>query len=224
MRNCIPIMAVALLLAFAGPLAAADVSVGGKTLSILPPDGSCAYDRSNEFDAAVMKRVEDAQAGMNQVVLQFGLCDEFPRWRMGGILFSRFGQIMLPLDYPGAPQPLPLSRQKYLDIMAPQIPQLKPDDVKKIESQLNNKMNDARITGAQLLGVLDRDDNALYVGFVGALTVAGKQFPIAGVGAVTMLGSVPATLNLYSPIGEGAFDKLIDAQKVYIAEMIRLNP
>jgi hypothetical protein len=39
-----------------------------------------------------------------------------------------------------------------------------------------------------------------------------------------MLGSIPVSVNLYSPVGEGAFDKLIDAQKVYVAELIRRTP
>lgn len=224
MRMRALIVAIAILVTFTTPVRANDVPVGGKTLSIAPPEGFCEYDRSNDFDAAVMKRVEDAQTGMNRVALQFGRCDEFKRWRAGGVTFSQFGQIMLSLDYPGAPQPVPMSRQDYLDRVAPQIPQLNAGDVQRIEDQLNGKINDAQIAGSQLLGILDRDKNALYVGFLGVLEVDGKQFPLAGIGAVTMLGSVPTTVNLYRPVGEGAFDKLIDVQKTYVADLIRRNP
>jgi hypothetical protein len=157
-------------------------------------------------------------------VLQFGRCDEFPQWRTGTVAFSEFGRIMLPLNYPGAPQPLPLSRQKYLDIMAPKVPKLDPADVKRIEDQASSKATQTLASGSQLLGLLDQDHNALYVGFLGMLEVDGKKYPLAGVGAVTMLGSVPASVNLYRPMGQGAFDKLIDAQKAYVAELIRRNP
>ncbi|MGH6880727.1 hypothetical protein [Hypericibacter sp.] len=218
------IVALAMLLAFAGPLAAEDVTVGGKALSLEPPAGSCTYDRGNVFDAAAMQRAEDAQAGKNQVVLQFGRCDEFPQWRTGAAAFSEFGRIMLPLNYPGAPQPLPLSRQKYLDIMAPKVPKLDPVDVERIEDQPSSKITNSQASGPQLLGLLDQDQNGLYVGFLGVLEVGGKKYPLAGVGAVTMLGSVPASVNLYRPMGKGAFDKLIDAQKAYVAELIRKNP
>jgi hypothetical protein len=218
------IVALAMLLAFAGPLAAEDVTAGGKTLSLQPPAGSCSYDRGNAFDAAAVQRAEDVQAGKNQVVLQFGRCDEFPQWRTGTVAFSEFGRIMLPLNYPGAPQPLPLSRQKYLDIMAPKVPKLDPADVKRIEDQASRKVTETQASGPQLLGLLDQDHNALYVGFLGVLEVGGKKYPLAGVGAVTTLGSVPASVNLYRPMGEGAFDKLIDAQKAYVAQLIRSNP
>ncbi len=216
--------AVAMLLAFASPLAAEEVAAGGKTLSLQPPAGSCVYDRGDAFDAAAMQRAEVAQAGKNRIVLQFGRCDEFPQWRTGTIAFSEFGRIMLPLNYPGAPQPLPLSRQKYLDIMAPKVPMLDSADVKRIEDQPSGKISDAQTLGPQLLGLLDQDHNALYVGFLGVLEVGGKKYPLAGVGAVTMLGSIPASVNLYRPMGKGAFDKLIDAQKAYVAELIRKNP
>lgn len=218
------IVALAMLLAFAGPLAAEDVTAGGKTLSLQPPAGFCVYDRSNAFDAAAMQRAEDAQAGKNRIVLQFGRCDEFAQWRSGAIPFGEFGRIMLPLNYPGAPQPLPLSRQKYLDIMAPKVPKLDPADLKRIEDQPSSKISDAQASGPQLLGLLDQDHNALYVGFLGVLEVGGKKYPLAGVGAVTMLGSIPASVNLYRPMEKGAFDKLIAAQKAYVAELIRKNP
>jgi hypothetical protein len=218
------ILATATLLALSAAASADEVNVAGRSVSLVPPEGACAYDRNNEFDAAVMKRVEDAQEGLNKVVLQFGRCEEFPRWRMGGIPFSQFGQIMLPLSYPGAPQPLPLWRREYLNLMASQIPQLNDADIQRIEVELNGKVEDAQIKGSQLLGILDRDENALYVDFLGVLEIDGKSFPQTGIGAVTMLGSIPVSVNLYSPVGEGAFDKLIDAQKVYVAELIRRNP
>jgi hypothetical protein len=224
MRLRVLTVAITILLAFATPAGADDISVGGKILSIAPPQGSCAYDRSNDADAAVMKRVEDAQAGRNSVVLQFGLCDEFVRWRANEIVFTQFGQIMLPLTYTGAPCPLPMSRQAYLDQVAPKIPQIDANTVQKVEDELNSKVDDAQISDFQILGILDRDENALYVGFVGVLEIDGKRFPSAGVGAITMLGSVPAIVNLDGPAGEGVFDKLLDAQKAYVAELIRKNP
>jgi len=218
------IVALAMLLAFAGPLAAEDVAVGGKTLSLQPPAGFCVYDPGNAFDAAAMQRAEDAQAGKNRIVLQFGRCDEFAQWRSGAVPFSEFGRIMLPLNYPGAPQPLPLSRQKYLDIMAPKVAKLDPADVERIEDQASRKTTETQASSPQLLGLLDQDHDALYVGFLGVIEVGGKKYSLAGVGAVTMLGSVPASVNLYRPMGKGAFDKLIAAQKAYVAALIHSNP
>jgi hypothetical protein len=218
-------LAFAILLAFTAAGAAEDFQFGGQTLSISPPPGYCALDPSDPNDAVVIKRLEVQQEGMNLVPLQFGICNELADWRAGRIpVLSRYGQIMLPLSYAEAPRPLPMSRQEYLDTVAPQIPKVDAAQVAELESKLNARTEDVQISSIQNLGILDQDENAIYVGMLGVITGGGQKLPVAAVAAATLLESIPVTVNLYGPTDEGAFDKLVAIQKAYVADLIRRNP
>jgi hypothetical protein len=201
------------------------VRVGDKTLALDPPPGYCELDPGDPNDAVVIKRVETQQEGMNLVALQFGICNELADWRASRIpILSRYGQIMLPLSYAQAPRPLPMSRQEYLGEVAPAIPKVDAAEVAELESKLNSRTEDVQVSGIQNLGILDQDGNALYVGMLGVIEGGGQKLPVAAVAGATLLSSIPATVNLYGPTEEGAFDKLIAIQKAYVAELIRRNP
>jgi hypothetical protein len=216
---------IVILLALCTTGAAEEIRAGGKTLSIDPPAGLCAYDRSNPSDALVMRRVEDQQTGMNAVPLQFGACDELADWRAGRIpVLSRYGQVMLPLTYPGAPGPIPFSRRQYIEAVAPQIPKVNAARMEELKVQMNAKTPDVQLSGLQNLGILDQDENGLYIGMLGVLDADGRRIPMAGVAATTLLDSIPVSVNLYAQIGEGVFDKLLAAQKAYLAGLILRNP
>jgi hypothetical protein len=97
-------------------------------------------------------------------------------------------------------------------------------DIAEIEKEIDAKTEGVDVSGSQLLGVIGKDANALYIGLLSNVTGGGQQATMAGVTSFTLLRSVIANTNLYEPAEAGAHDKLLSIQKTYLAELVRRNP
>ncbi|QEX24771.1 hypothetical protein FRZ61_47130 [Hypericibacter adhaerens] len=223
----IAVSAFLLLLVLARPVAAQDYPVAGVTLSLSPPEGYCALRHDDPDEAVLLKRVEDevAQQGSNIVALQFARCDELADLHARRTdRLVHYGQVMLPLSYKDAPHPLPLTKEEYFRIVAPQMPEPDRKAAAWRMAEGEPPAAGAEIPQTELLGILERNDDALYVGVLASLELDGKTVPQAGMVASTMLRSIPVNLYLFAPTGEGALDQLVASQKSFAAELVRRNP
>jgi hypothetical protein len=214
------IVATAVLLALATTASADDISVGGRTLSIMPPEGYCALDRSNPADARVMDTVEKAQAGRNQVLMHFVPCTELEDWHAGRIaVYSVYGNVAVQLNN-GTPTATRMSRTDFIDGMQAHMPTL---DMKDIESEVNSKIEGMQLSGSQMLGVIDKDSNALYVALAMEVSANGENLAKSAVTTFTLLGPFVANTNMATAAMPGAYDRLLAIQKTYLANLVQQN-
>lgn len=200
---------------------AEEIRVAGKTLSIVPPEGYCALDRDNPADAFVMDAVEKAQAGHGLVLMHFVLCTELDDWHAGRAPgYSHYGNASVQLQ-DGTPHTFRVSLPDFIAEMQKHMPTI---DTAEIEQEINGKVEDVELSGSQVLGVIDKDSNALYLALVSTIEAGGQRTLLAGVTSFTLLGSFIANTNLTAPAEPGAHDRLLAIQKAYLAELVRQNP
>lgn len=200
---------------------AEEIQVGSKTLSIVPPEGYCVLDHNNPADAFVMDTVQKAQAGHGLVLMHFVLCTEFDDWHAGRAPgYSHYGNTSVQLQ-DGTPHTFRISLPEFIAEMQKHMPEI---DMAEIEREVNGKVEGIELSGSQVLGVIGKDSNALYVGLASAVEVGGQRTLLAGVTSFTLLGSFIANTNLTAPAEPGAHERLLVTQKAYLAELVRLNP
>lgn len=195
--------------------------IAGKTLSLTPPEGYCPLDRSRKDDDGLTTLLERSQAGVNQVLLNFALCTELEDWHAGKIQNMRhFGNVMVPVEN-GSTYALSVPRQSYVAALVGQVASV---DFAAITKEVNQKLEIGQITDNQFLGALHQDDSAIYIGILTTLDTGGKKLPQAGIAALTLLNSVPASINLQWPAEEDVLKGLLAAQQQYTAALIQANP
>ena len=198
---------------------AAEFQVAGQTLSISPPHGYCALDRNNPSDAPVIERLEKSQAGRNQVLMSFALCSELADWRAGRIpYYKHYGNVTVQLQ-DGSPQKLQSSRADFIASMEETMPKIDPAEVDREVSTRTGE-----ITGSQLLGIIGKDSNALYIGLLVSLKAEGQPIVLAGVTSFTLLKSIVVNTNLYEPASADAHEHLLSIQQPYLAQLVQRNP
>jgi hypothetical protein len=215
-------LAFVTLLALTAAAGAEDFQVGGETLSIDPPDGYCALDRSHPADAFILGAIEKTQAGANQVLMQFALCQQLEDWHAGRIPnYSNYGGVTVQLE-DGTPRSIRMSRRDFIVGMQTHMPKA---DMTDIENEINAKLEGlAAISNSQMLGVVGKDGSALYIGVLGTVEVGGERTLLAGVTSITLLRSFVVNTNLYAPAEPEMHDHLLAIQKAYLAELVRQNP
>ncbi len=219
MRFLVLTLAAFLCLASSGH--AEEIRLGSKTLSIPPPDGYCTFDRNNPADAFVMDTTERAQAGQNQVLVHFAPCRDLDDWHAGRIPnYSVYGNVAVQLER-GAPHSIALARREFLARTKSEMPEV---DIKEVESEANATTDAIQISESQFLGILDHDQNALYVGILSVAEVAGQKHRVISITGLTLLGSIVTNINLSAAADSGTIDRLVAIQKAYVAELVRLNP
>ena len=195
--------------------------VAGKTLSLTPPEGYCLLDRSRKEDDGLTALLERSQAGVNQVLLNFALCTELEDWHAGKIPNLRhFGNVMVPVEN-GSTYALSVPRQSYVAALAGQVASV---DFAAITQEVNRKLEIGQVTDNQFLGALHQDDSAIYIGILTTLDSGGQKLPQAGIAALTLLNSVPASLNMQWPAEEDVLKGLLAAQQKYASALIQANP
>jgi hypothetical protein len=217
----VALFALATLLLSAPVAAAEKFQIDGQTLSISPPEGYCLLDRSRPDDAGLTALLERSQEGVNRVLQNFALCAELEDWHAGRINNLRhFGNVMVPVEN-GETKALDMSRSAYVTALAGSVNSV---DYTALEREINEKIDLVQISGTQFLGALHQDEQALYIGVLVALETGGKRLPQAGIAILTMLGKIPASMNMQWPAEEGVFDGLLAAQQSYAAALIQANP
>ncbi|HWA45377.1 MAG TPA: hypothetical protein VHA10_19300 [Hypericibacter adhaerens] len=207
---------------FTASLAEAEqVQVGGRFLSIEPPQGYCALDRTKPQDARVMQAVENAQADRNRVLMHFVPCNEIEAWRAGRLTsYSVYGNVAVQLEN-GQPRVAGMSRGDFINAMQSQMPKL---DTKEVESEINARLQGMKLSDTQLLGVVDKDRNGLYIALAMTASAGGQDMAKAGVTSFTLLGPFVVNTNMATAAAPGAYDKLLAIQKPYLAKLVSQNP
>lgn len=196
----------------------AQIDLGGVVLAFDPPQGYCLYpDDRMQAALALQKRVNPD----NVVHTIFGDCDQLRASTQDGGRIHDFGMLMTPATSMGKD-----ADSATLDSFAAQ--SFDPVKVKETAEQ--------RIAQAQVqlgmgsfasVGMLDRENGALYYGFLSRVTAGGDTFDQATVMAVTVIRKRLVCLYLYTDSGKSprnALQSLLGKAKAAVGQFAALNP
>jgi hypothetical protein len=167
----------------------AQVDAGGILLKFDPPAGYCLYPADLMSVVLAMHKQTNRD---NVVHTAFGDCDQLRSHAQSGARIRDFGIVMTPTSTLGKP----LTRAS-LDDFAREI--VDPAQAREGAAQrLREAVFRLDLQSFSSVGVLDRDDNSIYFGFLAKLRAGDETFTQASVLALTIVRSRLVSLYLYS--------------------------
>lgn len=218
MRRFLALAAFAL---FPSIAAAAPVSVEGRTFEFPGGLGYCDLDASQPGEKYLIDQQTQIQAGQNIIIGYQGACNELIALRVGANQYLQEYMIaMVPMQN-GAFTPMTGDRASFLQQMAASLPAVDP----AVVEQLKAEGAGVKVSGAQLIGVLGQDDNAIYYGLLLEVSDGTTSLTAAAVVAITLIGDVPVSLNFYRPYkGLADIDALSMEASIAAANLVAANP
>jgi hypothetical protein len=193
----------------AGGARAEDFDIAGHRLVIEPMEGYCPVGHTDPADQSIYAMTDEAASGALRTLSVQGDCAALDAFRKDSsiqpdILPALVFQLGL---LEGEEKALPMTREKFLEIMDAALQSQHSDEIRNLARQseqaatvrLQEKTSAALAemtpAGPVVLGMLDRDELGVYIGFVEAIDRGGKADVNAGVGATTMVNGLPLTVT-----------------------------
>lgn len=171
------------------PPAHAQVNAGGIVLKFDPPDGYCLYPTDL---MSVVLAVHKQTNRDNVVHTAFGDCDQLKSHGETGARIRDFGLVMTPVAMVGKP----VTRASLDDFARAGVD---PAQVKEsVAQRLHEAVTRLDMQSFSSVGVLDRDDSSIYLGFLSKLQSGDETFTQACVMALTAVHGRLVSLYLYS--------------------------
>ncbi|WP_119419782.1 hypothetical protein [Desertibaculum subflavum] len=207
----------------AGPASAAPHTVDGISMELPMPPGFCELTREHPYDRALHEQQDRMQSAHNQVIAIFAPCGEIETMRQG-MPASRHGMWLL-----SAPNgqvvrvPANQRRSAFLDEVAAALPKVESG---KLAAEMGQRARREQLDlSLQKIGVIDRNDDAVYLGILASVAVAGADpRHSAGVVAITTIRQRGLTFNLYGEYGgQGTYDELLAQTKQVMVALVAAN-
>lgn len=207
------------LSAFATAANAETVKIDGIQAALELPNGYCKLSRRDAIENAMYELQDRVQNGINTVALIAFPCERIKALHKG--VMSPQYAIWLMQSPRGVPTRLPdgLERRFVLDTWVKAIPKL---DTNMLLSEMANRgAKEGMTLKIDSTGVIDRDDNAVYLGLAGQVKRRAGQQNIASVTGMTMISGRFFSLNLYDRLENRAtFDRLLTNAKDSLARAV----
>ena len=167
----------------------AQVDAGGVVLKFDPPDGYCLYPTDL---MSVVLAVHKQTNRDNVVHTAFGDCDQLKSHGESGARIRDFGLVMTPVTMVGKP----VTRASLDDFARTAVD---PAQVKEsVAQRLHEAVARLDMQSFSSVGVLDRDDTSIYLGFLSKLQSGDETFTQACVMALTTVRGRLVSVYLYS--------------------------
>ena len=209
------------------PASAETYTIEGRRLTIEPPEGYCLLDPNVPGEKRVTKMYKAILAEKNLMLQLFMDCDELANARDSSVRFSdRYGMITLPLRDGGILE-IELSRADYLDAIAEMMARM-PVAAARMDEDFDKRIANivpyAVDGNTQVMGVMARDDEALYSGLLHNPAGDGSDSLNAGLIGLTVVKGLPIALNLFRPfVDASTYRGLYEDSRAIIAELIARN-
>lgn len=223
----------ALAVAAASPASAATIQiVPGTSMDMQAPDGQCMIEPSaNQFDAAYFATMNQMYVGTNNLLALFVDCDVLASMRQGiAQPITEWTIVLLPLSGGQAVSAAGYSRAQVIEEMSKAAAgtdmQAHLDGQKgSIEQRINQTLQGSYQMGQiKSLGVLAKDDAAIYSGLLMSQTMAGVAQNIACVIGMTLINGYVVTVNIYRPYESAeTYTAMISDMKSDMAGLVSAN-
>lgn len=189
---------VAILLTAAVSSRAETINVLGQPLTFSNPAGYCTLGDSPR-ERQVWETTQRAVAPGARIVHAAVACTELGAFKSGSRdEFDHWLQIQL-LGPKGQFKRLEVGREAFLSSVAAAKPRIDPSE---IERRLRASFADQNVDVAGTrIDTLGRDGNAVYFTMRADMSLGGRARPIHGLGAVTLLNSLPVSVVVYEGTG-----------------------
>jgi hypothetical protein len=171
------------------PPVRAQVDAGGVVLKFDPPEGYCLYPTDL---MAVVLAVHKQTNRDNVVHTAFGDCDQLRGRTASGARIRDFGLLMTPTAMVGKP----VTRAALDDLVREAV------DPARVRESVAQRLREAvarlDMQSFSAVGVLDRDDGSIYLGFLSKLQKGEETFTQACVMAMTVVRGRLVSVYLYS--------------------------
>jgi hypothetical protein len=207
------------------PAAAEPVELFGRTLELFLPNGYCLLDAAQPNEKMLLDITTANNQASNHLVAYFVPCNDLMAYRAGAITsMTEYGILFVPL-VGGSFQPAPDGRAATLRQVAASLPGIDTAMMEEIERQAQSSQGGVKIEGAQFLGLLGQDENAIYAGMLLDVSDGQQTLAAAAVIGMTVLGDVTLTANVYRPYRSNADIVALTSELApYMAELVAANP
>ena len=194
-------------------------------LEMPAPNGYCPLSRSRLADREMLDTTEQLNAGHNRVLAIFAECGQLEAMRAKGAIVSNYAMYLMPLSAGEAPLEMP--RAELIEAFAQALTQNEPF------AQARETARD-RIAEADLaielqdmvgLGLLHRDDTAVFTGVLTRTAVEGAGIDVSAVvSGMTLISGRIVSLNLAAPYeGQQTVESLLAQQRGNIRQLLDSN-
>jgi hypothetical protein len=179
---------------FAVDAQAASVTLLGRSIEIVIPNGYCEAG-NNPADAEMVRRTREGIGNSNQIIVLFADCRELEKFRRGkGSMLDNYGMILAQTPKGQLRAFKGVTRPEFIQKISGKANFS--DAFKKAEARI--KQIDPSLQSQENLGLLSTDSNGLYVGNLLTMTDdEGKPRTIVGVLGMTLVKELSISINLY---------------------------
>ena len=203
--------------AAAEPAPGTKIDLGGVSLNFVPPTGFCLFpEPTMETALAAQKRLNRE----NVVHTIFGDCDQVQSSSTTNARIRDFGMLMTPTSLTGKA----ITRAD-LDQMVRET--VDPAAVKKtVDRRISEAQARLSMQSFSSLGILDRDDRAVYFGFLSKVHSGDRDFEQASILSMAVIRGREISYCLYSDYSRdprGALQRLLNRTKQGVGDLADQN-
>jgi hypothetical protein len=198
--------------------------------------GYCGLEaRQFEYDRLLIESQRKAQLPANQLLQIFQTCESLERlrWSPQNGKIGRYGMVLLPLTN-NQPTRIPgISREIALTELTKALNNGQDIDTKDITQRVNEALRDTGgsragqvdISGAKPLGVIDRDDSAVYQGMLLTISANNQTKRLANITAMTYVKGYIVAYSLYDDyVDESSIKSVLAETKATMRDFVAKNP
>ena len=199
------------------------VRVGDAAVQMEPDSDQCPLDeKAGEADRITVTQQRQVNQDLNEVLAIFVPCSELGAFRAGEPL-RRYGILLTPY-LEGRIQTLPgMSRSEFLEVMNSQWEKGASVNEEEARERISQATPGTRLADSRQLGVLHRDDSAVYTGLFTRFVSGGTTYTMAAVMAHTMVNGYVLQYTLYENGDEAAILSLLRDIQPVMQDLVTRN-
>lgn len=206
----------------------AEVELGGTKLLLEPPKGYCFLEFSQMADAQMLKVLQQQHQGEVRMVAGFADCAQLEAWRADNKKVpTSYGNILTPFPLlkkitKGSNKPLVDMTCKILRENNGEFHGVKEVGLK---DKLDEAMKQSTSNAIKMLGVIDQDKSACYVGTLLPIRAENEDPKIQiNLSTVAVMGRKMLYMNLYSMLEtDTTIQEMLARQKANIVRNVNAN-
>ncbi|MEN3973644.1 hypothetical protein [Emcibacter sp. SYSU 3D8] len=221
-------------LAMALPVFAATIPiVPGTSMAMDPPEGQCRIEPSaSQFDAGYFATMQQMYAGSNNLLALFIECDVLASVRQGMAQpITRWTIVLLPLSNGQVIPATGYTRAQVIEEMSKvaagaDLQGVLDGQKDSIEQRVGQVLQQDTFQMGQVrsLGLLARDDAALYSGLHLSQGMTGQMQNVACVIGMTVISNHIVTVNAYQPFeGAETYTDMVEDMQDAMADLVSMN-
>jgi hypothetical protein len=214
---------------FSGAAENKSVTLAGRDVTLVAPEGMCFYDRGQLWDMNDLAQQRKLDADTNVTLAGVADCAELEQIRVGRIRrLTRFGYVKSPLPSAGN-QPLDVPREDFIaevgQIYRAQGATLVADAAEQTIEKVEQSRTELKMGGMTNLGIIYQEPDMVGVLLLSHIVQGELTFDrIAAVG-FTLVNGIPVVVNLYREYEEPSVIRALTTEsKAVMRSVVDLNP